>query len=423
MIAAAIAQKNAQSNPGANYLDAILRKRAPLMSKVQRVKHLVHLALEVKKKTGKSVLAQFLEMAMLRFAPGQVGSSEYYDFHLWNDARFTWAQKRDFVGVKGQSVIEEIVIDAKSEILSLDKITFYTLMAGYGFPIPAIRAVYDPHGRFFPRAPVLRTTDAVAGLLRGNIEYPFFLKPSNGSYGRGNAHVVGMDSSADALILAGNQRRPVDAFVRALPNRGQLGLMFQEVLHPHADIRERCGDRICGVRLQVLRTRRGPRLFLSMWKVATAANPFDNFHKGKEGNMLAAVNPDSGAIERVIGGLVPRQTEQSIHPDTGRELLGFTLPGWRQVVDTVLAASTVFPGFPAQGWDVAICDSGPILLECNMLGDVDLSQFAWQKGFLDEDFRAFLDQHGGRHLLRGGARLSQVNPNTRRGRRTAHWPY
>lgn len=394
------------------------------MSLLHRLQSLFRLARSVQARTGKTIFGQAAEILRLRLGDGRLGASEYYDFHLWDDAQLTAVEKSEFAGVRAQDAIEDLTIDDYSKILSLDKLTFHALMHANGFRVPRVQAVLHEGGRHLDIAPVFRSPADLCAFLREGIEYPFFCKPSYGAFGSANLHVNSIDRGADELVLAGGRRVPVDAFPQQLPDRGGFGWMLQEVLHPHGAIRERCGDRVCGLRLQILLTLSGPRLFRSVWKIATADNPFDNYHKGREGNMLAAVDRNTGRVTQIVGGLVPNQHELCCHPDTGVDLRGFVIPAWEEVVDTVIRASTLFPGFLVQGWDVAICEEGPVLLECNWCGDLDLSQFAWRKGFGDVEFREFLRERGLERLLKGRPGRHRLNPsNGRYGRRKAHWPY
>lgn len=47
-----------------------------------------------------------------------------------------------------------------------------------------------------------------------------------------------------------------------------------------------------------------------------------------------------------------------------------------------------------QSWDVALSDQGPIFLEVNFGGDLNLVQLAYGEGVLDEDHRAHPCQCG-----------------------------
>jgi len=66
-----------------------------------------------------------------------------------------------------------------------------------------------------------------------------------------------------------------------------------------------------------------------------------------------------------------------------RNLVGFALPDWDKAMATVLAAAAYLPGFGMQSWDVALCADGPMLLELNVVGDVNLAQHAFGRGVFE----------------------------------------
>ena len=57
--------------------------------------------------------------------------------------------------------------------------------------------------------------------------------------------------------------------------------------------------------------------------------------------------------------MVPR------HPETNVAFDGFQLPWWAELRDLVTRGARAFAKLPALGWDVAIAEDGPILIETN----------------------------------------------------------
>jgi hypothetical protein len=147
--------------------------------------------------------------------------------------------------------------------------------------------------------------------------------------------------------------------------------------------------------LLVLITPDGPLIHRAVAKITTGHNPADNFWRA--GNMLGAIDPANGRIARVVRGTGMDKTLNETHPDTGNSLLGTRIPAWKWLVDLVCEATAVFPGIRTQSWDVALSDRGPVLLEVNYGGDLNLGQLAHGKGVLDD---AYAD-----HLRRCGYKL------------------
>jgi hypothetical protein len=70
------------------------------------------------------------------------------------------------------------------------------------------------------------------------------------------------------------------------------------------------------------------------------------------------------------------------------------LPQWRRVLALAHKGTTLFPGVRTQSWDVAITADGPVLLEVNWGGDLNLHQLAHGRGILTETFIAHVRQCG-----------------------------
>jgi hypothetical protein len=124
------------------------------------------------------------------------------------------------------------------------------------------------------------------------------------------------------------------------------------------------------------------------WKVPAGANVADNFWR--PGNILCALGPASGTVRRAVRSHGSSLEEIETHPDSGARILGFTLPCWREVVSLTLDAARSFAPLPFQGWDVAVCPDGPLLVELNAGSDFGLPQLATGRGLADETFAAFL---------------------------------
>ena len=82
------------------------------------------------------------------------------------------------------------------------------------------------------------------------------------------------------------------------------------------------------------------------------------------------------------------------HLDTGRPVIGTPIPGWQRLVELVIGAATVFAGVRTQSRDVALSNQGPVFLEVNFGGDLNLAQLANGKGVLDDGYIEHLRECG-----------------------------
>ena len=338
---------------------------------------------------GKSPWSQAREIWRLRYGPGKLRPDEYYYYGLYDDRRFTFAEKARFLG---RSIQDRIIRQCNAGewwFIAHDKLVCYGLLAGLGLPVPATRALYHGAGRF-AAVPAFADAEALAAHLRTGMGYPFFGKPVAGIRSIGVAAVERYDAGGDALVFMGGRTLALDGFVRELEPYRERGYLLQEMLRPHPELAALCGARLSTVRLIVLLERGEPTVLHALWKIPVGANPADNFWR--PGNLLAGLDAADGRVTRVIQGTGADQLELDRHPDTEQPLLGAILPEWSALTGLCLEAARAFPGLRMQAWDIALTERGPVLVEVNIGGDFNLPQLAHAKGLMDERFRAFLDR-------------------------------
>lgn len=331
---------------------------------------------------GKGLGAQAIDIVRLRIGPGRLGASEYYSYGVYDDRRYSLAQKREFVGWRGNARIDAILNANDWRAIANDKLLFAHLMDGLGVARAEIRAVYTRTGRGIGNAQRLTTVADALDYLRNVAPYPLFIKPIVGSYGRGALACTDYAADTDAVILANGKQRRLDDLASDFEFSPYHGFMFQDLLTPHPEIARICGPRLSTVRVIMLMVDGGPVVHSAVWKVPVGDNMTDNFAHGEPGNLLGYVDVGNGRIVRVIQGTGFEREQATIHPDTGACLSGITLPQWDEVVRLCTVGATALPGLGFQHWDVAFCPSGPVALEINVEGALDLHQLTGFTGAL-----------------------------------------
>lgn len=360
--------------------------------------------------SGRSRLEIVREVVRLRLSVGQIGLTEYFDYRL-HYSDLTFEQKREFIGWRAFNRLEKILADDLSLFLSFDKLTSYALFKGCGITFPPMKAVY---GRNCPRELwlSLQNRHELNDYLSDESVYPIYVKPSHSSYGKGNALLARYDNGD--VVQQNGSRTSVADFCESIAALPGLGWILQEPLQPHRDIVERCGEKVSGVRVMSFNGKNGPEVFRAIWKINVGTTETDNFHHGASGNMIADIDIATGVIRRVISGVGSSQQVNPIHPVTGHALEDFGLPYWKEIKEMVCQAHLAFPGFIIPGWDVAICDDGPVMLEVNACGDIDLTQHAERRGLFNQQFLSGMEDWG-------IAKLVQTRKPIKTGRREGRW--
>jgi len=90
-----------------------------------------------------------------------------------------------------------------------------------------------------------------------------------------------------------------------------------------------------------------------------------NFSRGAVAASIDLASGELGAAQsRDIAELL-RGVAYDRHPETGGRIAGARLPNWDETIKVVLSAHEQFSEFQSIGWDVAITEQGPVLIEGN----------------------------------------------------------
>jgi hypothetical protein len=106
-------------------------------------------------------------------------------------------------------------------------------------------------------------------------------------------------------------------------------------------------------------------------------SPVDNWHAG---NIAAPVNLSTGIIEGPGFYMDITKPDEYYHPITGVEIIGFKIPYWKESIQMAKDAALYNKKTRSIGWDIAITDNGPDLIEGNNGWDKVIWQLAAKKG-------------------------------------------
>ncbi len=92
------------------------------------------------------------------------------------------------------------------------------------------------------------------------------------------------------------------------------------------------------------------------------------------GNLAAAINIDTGRVEGAGVYNDITKVDQVVHPITGVSIINFQVPYWNETMAMIKAAALHNKSNRSIGWDIAITNSGPELIE----GNHDWCKLLWQ---------------------------------------------
>ena len=325
-----------------------------------------------------------------RKGPGRLTPREFFQYRLW-DERFRMGPLAAFVGRERQGELHRACNDPRWIGIADDKIVAYSLLASFGARafLPDTRRFYAADDRRFEQVGWMPTREEVRDYLRYPEAFPMFGKPVDGIYSLDCFHAIRHDEERDLVVMANGTAIAVEALTDRII-RHKRGFLFQAPLSSHPEMRTVFGKSLCSVRLLVFVVPGGGIVRSAVLKIAVTGNMADNYWRS--GNLLAAIDLDTGRIVRVVSGTGLEMRLADTHPDTGLPVVGFALPLWDETLSLVEWLAGSFPGIRTQSWDIAITAQGPRILEINWGGDLHLHQSAHGKGIWDDSFRAHLER-------------------------------
>lgn len=324
---------------------------------------------------------------------GRLTVDEFLYYRLYRDTLSDEHRAR-YVGKRRQSYLHFRCNDRGWLACANDKLLYQTILHAHDLPRPTLRAVFA-RGGGSGGEPWRRLTDetALEGYLRAADSYPVFAKPIEGIYSIGAMRLHGLEGED---VLLGRDRRigiaSLAAYIREIDARGYL---FQAPLATHPRLEPLLGAGLPAARMMVLLGEDGPRVHIATLKLPLAGHDADNFWRS--GNLLAPIALEDGRLGEAVTGVAHDTRRLARHPQTDAPIGEIVLPDWEAAKRLVLRAAPCFAGIRTQGWDVAFSSDGPVLLELNFGGDLNLHQLAHDRGVLDAGFCA--------HLRRCGVRI------------------
>lgn len=296
---------------------------------------------EISKKENKSTFYLFNHF-LLTFLKSGCGYSDYLNYQLYNK---TFKEISEYVTIKHQDKFYEIVSPAKYK-------TFFTIKPNF------LNNFKDFINRdFFENG----TVDDLKKFLSNNEE--FMVKPRDGLGGKG------------VYKEYRKNIKDVNEFYDYLKNNN---LFIEEYVKQNKEINKLCKESVNTIRIMTFAYNGKSEIVYAAMRIGNGINNVDNFHQG---GMGCKIDLDKGIL---VGDAYDKDLNHfKVHPKSKVKFDGFKIPYWEEAKKLVLDASKVNNNIHMVGWDVAITDDGPTLIEGNRRPGFDLIQVLSKRGRKD----------------------------------------
>ncbi|MEL7092601.1 MAG: sugar-transfer associated ATP-grasp domain-containing protein [Pseudomonadota bacterium] len=344
---------------------------------------------QVAKAFSVSPIRQMRESWSMKGGAQKLGSNEYYSLRLFHP-EMPVAEKRAFAGQKGINALNARLNPPKAvptRAFVGNKLLYTQLLSQLGLATAETQALVSTH-RHAGNMRVLRDARALIAFLQHDARFPIFGKPHHGSLSEGSVRITGC-KDGQVYIADGTTRSVID-FADEVMARYPGGFILQTALDPHPQMAEVAGPAVGCVRVVTVNDGTGPEVAYTCWKLPAPRAMSDNFWQN--GSLLAALDTDTGTVQRVTMGTGMAMADVTKHPVSDRDIVGLRLPYWDATLDLARETHAVFPEFGICGFDVAVTPDGPKILECNDNPSHNLYQIAARRGVLSPELSALWDR-------------------------------
>lgn len=145
--------------------------------------------------------------------------------------------------------------------------------------------------------------------------------------------------------------------------------LVEDLIIQHPDLSKIYPDSVNTYRIVTV-TRNGvSNVVYAFIRIGNGGRFVDNINSG---GMAAPVDVETGIIRFAAFDKDSKYYE--VHPATGCPIPGYQLPDWRESIALCLEAAKVVPKLGYVGWDVAVSENGPQLIEGNHFPGHDILQ-------------------------------------------------
>jgi hypothetical protein len=195
------------------------------------------------------------------------------------------------------------------------------------------------------------------------------------------------DDSGEIQTTSGGNIMSLQHFLDKLPEQAfneydgsYHGWVVQEYIQQHEDITRISPYTVNTVRVVTFLTAENiVEIHFTIIRLGRKGNAGDNWATG---GLSVGIDQTTGIMGP--GVLKPKYGGEwlSKHPDSGELIEGIQIPHWNEIISLCKRAATQFSGIRSIGWDIAVTQDGPVIVEGNGDWDLAMVQAHLKPGFL-----------------------------------------
>ena len=319
---------------------------------------------------------------------------EYYEFEFEKrDEKF----RKEFLGLNEQRYYLDYLNPIRYYSLARNKYIAHKMLEKTGVCMSQLYCYYQPEARYVSSDENASSLKEVLSILQSKNVQSCVIKTTESSHGNNVWVIKNIEyKENDATLIRFDGKELLLSSVL-----GQEALIFENVVKQTKQFASFNESSVNTVRFMTALYPDGSvKIIATFIKIGRAGRCVDN--AGGGGNVDVCVETETGEIKYAIqydGWRKIKEIEK--HPDSGNQLNGVVIENWQAIKEEVKKFQQAFPYCKAAGWDIAITDEGPVVIEVNDFWDrtgqyfirrgwrneIRDCYFAWKK--LDKDYKMY----------------------------------
>lgn len=301
---------------------------------------------------------------------------EYYEFEFEKQSE---EFRRDFLGLNEQRYYLDLLNPLKYFSLARNKYMAHKMLENTGVRTSELYCYYQPEATYAENTECAGDIDGVLRILKTKGVQSCVIKTTESSHGDNVLVIQNIDyQDGNAILTRFDGQQLLLSFV--LSNDP---LIFESLVRQTEQFAAFNASSVNTVRfMTALYPDGSAKVIATFIKIGRAGRCVDN--AGGGGNVDVCVDVATGKICHAIrfDGW-HRVQEIDYHPDSGNPLNGVVIENWDSIKAEVICFQQAFPYCKVAGWDIAITDEGPVVIEVNDFWD-RTGQFFIRKGWRNE---------------------------------------
>lgn len=358
---------------------------------INRIKTKVKKITLLSKRSGKSVLSLLRDYFTLKDKLN-ISFNEYENYRLYERKE---SFRNRFLSYSMAEKYWLLLNPSYYACLARDKYLSHCLLVSAGIPTAKLIAYYNPEAATSSSL-IVNEYDQIKSILQRTGRTSFVIKPARDS-AHGNGVIVcrSLEEQNGELIV--NKYDGSKYLLRDL--LGRIPLLFEEVVVQTDQLRSMNDSSVNTVRIMTaLYPDKSVRVIAAFMKIGRKGADIDN--AGSGGNIDCGINIETGKLYNVVEFNSWTDIKKiSYHPDSKTLISGEIIKDWNIIIEKIKYYQGLLPQLKVIGWDVALTENGPVIIEINNWWDTTGQEFidngwapqvaecygAWEKYYCDKE--------------------------------------